>query len=88
MNIYVGNLSYRMNNEDLEEVFSKFGAVKSCKIINDRDTGRSKGFAFVEMDVDSEAQSAIDELNGKEVEGRTLKVNEARPRPPRERRTY
>lgn len=74
-----------MNNEDLEEVFAKFGAVKSCKIINDRDTGRSKGFAFVEMDVDSEAQSAIDELNGKEIEGRTLKVNEARPRPPRER---
>ncbi|RXJ57978.1 RNA recognition motif domain-containing protein [Candidatus Marinarcus aquaticus] len=88
MNIYVGNLSYRMNNEDLEELFAKFGAVKSCKIINDRDTGRSKGFAFVEMDVDSEGQSAIDELNGKEIEGRTLKVNEARPRPPRERRTY
>lgn len=77
-----------MNNEDLEEVFAKFGAVKSCKIINDRETGRSKGFAFVEMDVDSEGQSAIDELNGKEIEGRTLKVNEARPRPPRERRTY
>lgn len=88
MNIYVGNLSYRMNNEDLEEVFAKFGAVKSCKIINDRETGRSKGFAFVEMDVDSEGQSAIDELNGKEIEGRTLKVNEARPRPPRERRSY
>lgn len=77
-----------MNNEDLEEVFAKFGAVKSCKIINDRETGRSKGFAFVEMDVDSEGQSAIDELNGKEIEGRTLKVNEARPRPPRERRSY
>lgn len=77
-----------MNNEDLEEVFSKFGAVKSCKIINDRETGRSKGFAFVEMDVDSEGQTAIDELNGKELEGRTLKVNEARPRPPRERSSY
>ncbi|WP_419770865.1 MAG: RNA recognition motif domain-containing protein [Candidatus Marinarcus sp.] len=88
MNIYVGNLSYRMNDQDLEEVFAKFGAVKSCKIVMDRDTGRSKGFGFIEMDVDSEGQSAIDDLNGKEVDGRTLKVNEARPRAPRERRTY
>jgi len=88
MNIYVGNLSYRMNDQSLEEVFAKFGAVKSCKIVMDRETGRSKGFGFVEMNVDSEGQSAIDDLNGKEVEGRTLKVNEARPRAPRERRSY
>ncbi len=88
MNIYVGNLSYRMSDQSLEEVFAKFGAVKSCKIINDRETGRSKGFAFVEMNESSDGQKAIDELNGKEIEGRTLKVNEARPRAPRERSSY
>ncbi len=88
MNIYVGNLSYRMSDQSLEEIFAQFGAVKSCKIINDRETGRSKGFAFVEMNESSDGQKAIDELNGKEIEGRTLKVNEARPRAPRERNSY
>lgn len=88
MNIYVGNLSYRMNDQDLEELFAKFGEVKSCKIVNDRETGRSKGFGFIEMDAEQDGQNAVNELNGKEVEGRTLKVNEARPRAPRERRAY
>ena len=88
MNIYVGNLSYRMNDADLEGVFAEFGQVISCKIINDRETGRSKGFAFVEMDNADSGKSAIESLDGKEVEGRSLKVNEARPREPRPRREY
>ena len=74
MNIYVGNLSYRMNDADLEGVFAEFGQVISCKIINDRETGRSKGFAFVEMDNADSGKSAIETLDGKEVEGRSLKV--------------
>jgi len=88
MNIYVGNLSYRMNDADLEGVFAEFGQVISCKIINDRETGRSKGFAFVEMDNADSGKSAIETLDGKEVEGRSLKVNEARPREPKPRREY
>lgn len=88
MNIYVGNLSYRMNDNDLEELFSKFGAVKSAKIITDRETGRSKGFGFVEMENASAGNEAIEELNGKEAEGRTLRVNEARPREERPRRQF
>lgn len=88
MNIYVGNLSYRMDDKGLEEVFSKFGEVKSAKVIMDRETGRSKGFGFIEM-VDSSAGSkAIEALNGNECEGRTLRVNEAKPREERPRRQF
>ncbi len=88
MNIYVGNLSYRMDDKALEEVFSKFGEVKSAKVIMDRETGRSKGFGFIEM-VDSSAGSeAIEALNGNECEGRTLRVNEAKPREERPRRQF
>ncbi|WP_198304331.1 RNA recognition motif domain-containing protein [Arcobacter vandammei] len=80
MNIYVGNLSYKMNDKDLEAVFAKFGAVKSAKIIMDKETNRSKGFAFVEMEDAAAGNEAIEALNGKENEGRTLRVNEAKPR--------
>ena len=88
MNIYVGNLSYRTSDSDLKGVFAEFGEVISCKIINDRETGRSKGFAFVEMDSSNSGKAAIEELDGKEVEGRSLKVNEARPREDKPRREY
>lgn len=77
--LYVGNLSYSIGNQDLESMFGAYGTVQSAKVITDRETGRSKGFAFVEMSTDSEAQSAIDALNGKDIEGRALAVNEARP---------
>jgi len=88
MNIYVGNLSYRMDDNDVEAIFAKFGAVKSAKVIMDRETGRSKGFAFVEMNEQSAGQEAIEALNGKETEGRTLRVNEAQPREERPRRRF
>ena len=80
MNIYVGNLSYDLSEEDLKKAFEEFGQVESAKIISDMYSGRSKGFGFVEMSNEAEAQSAIDALNGKELEGRTLNVNQARPR--------
>jgi RNA recognition motif-containing protein len=80
MNIYVGSLSYSVTEEDLKQAFEPFGEVESVKIIKDMYTGRSKGFGFVEMPGKSEAQSAIEGLNGKELKGRTVKVNEARPR--------
>jgi len=80
MNIYVGNLSYEVTEEDLKEAFSVFGEVDTVKIIKDNYTGRSKGFGFVEMPAKSEAQSAIEGLNGKDLKGRNLNVNEARPR--------
>jgi cold-inducible RNA-binding protein len=80
MNIYVGNLSYEVNEEDLQEAFKAFGQVESAKIITDKYSGQSKGFGFVEMPSKAEGQSAIDGLNGKELKGRTLNVNEARPR--------
>lgn len=80
MNIYVGNLSYDLSEEDLKKAFEEFGQVESAKIISDMYSGRSKGFGFVEMSNEAEAQSAIDALNGKELEGRTLNVNKARPR--------
>ncbi len=83
MNIYVGNLSYQMTEEELSDAFASFGDVKSAKIIFDRETNRSKGFGFVEMDNDDEAKKAIDDLNNKEIGGRNLRVNEARPREPR-----
>jgi RNA recognition motif-containing protein len=80
MNIYVGNLSYEVSEEDLQEAFEAFGQVESVRIITDKYSGRSKGFGFVEMPAKAEAQSAINDLNGKELKGRTLNVNEARPR--------
>ncbi len=83
MNIYVGNLSYQMSEEELRTAFEAHGAVDKVRIITDHDTGRSKGFAFVEMAEDTEANSAIEALNGRELAGRTITVNEARPRPER-----
>ena len=80
MNIYVGNLSYGMNEDDLRSSFEDHGTVDSAKIIMDRETGRSKGFGFVEMPDDDEARAAIRELNEAMVSGRPLKVNEAKPR--------
>lgn len=80
MNIYVGNLSYNTSEGNLETMFSEFGTVESVRIITDRETGRSKGFAFVDMPDDQEAMAAIEALNGQEVDGRTLRVNEARPK--------
>ncbi len=80
MNIYVGNLSYGVSESELNELFSEFGSVTSAKVITDRETGRSKGFGFVEMESAEDGQKAIDEINEKEVDGRPLKVNEARPR--------
>ena len=82
-NLYVGNLSYSVQDGELQELFSQFGKVTSARVITDRDSGRSKGFGFVEMSDDNEAQAAIDGLNGKENNGRVLTVNEARPRAPR-----
>lgn len=81
--LYVGNLSYSLKTSELEEVFRQVGEVVSVKIINDRDTGRSKGFAFVEMASDELGAKAIETLNGKDVGGRALKVTEANPRPER-----
>ena len=78
--LYVGNLGYGVSDRDLERLFAQYGTVRSAKVITDRDSGRSKGFGFVEMDSDGEAQAAIDAMNGSEVEGRPLTVNEARPR--------
>lgn len=86
MNIYVGNLSYDVTENQLEELFSDFGSVTEAKVIIDRDTGRSKGFGFVQMDDDGEGESAIGELNGKEFCGRNLKVNLAKPRAERPQR--
>ena len=78
--LYVGNLSYNLRDSDLEDMFAAHGSVQSAQVIMDRDTGRSKGFGFVEMSNDQEAQDAISALNGKEFDGRSLTVNEARPR--------
>ena len=80
MNIYVGNLSYEVTEEDLKEAFEVFGEVETVRVLKEYGTGRSKGFGFVEMSNNAEAQSAIDGLNDKELKGRTLKVNTARPR--------
>ena len=80
MNIYVGNLSYEVTEEDLKEAFEAFGEVETVKVLKDNDTGRSKGFGFVEMSNNADAQSAINDLNDKELKGRTLKINKARPR--------
>lgn len=80
MNIYVGNLSFSSTSGDLEELFGEYGQVESAAVISDRETGRSRGFGFVEMASDDDARRAIEELDGAEVGGRNLKVNEARPR--------
>jgi len=80
MNIYVGNLSYNVTQEELKELFLKYGEVTSVNIIIDRDSGRSKGFGFVEMTSDADAQKAIQELNGTSLDNRELKVNQAKPR--------
>lgn len=81
--LYVGNLSYKMGNAELEQLFSQFGNVTSAQVVQDRETGRSRGFAFVEMSSDEEAQAAIEGLHDKQHEGRPLTVNEARPKEPR-----
>jgi len=78
--LYVGNLAYSVRDEDLNQAFAEFGAVTSAKVMMDRDTGRSKGFGFVEMGSDAEAQAAINGLNGQPLSGRAVVVNEARPR--------
>ncbi|MGA1823585.1 MAG: RNA recognition motif domain-containing protein [bacterium] len=80
MNIYIGNLSHDVTDEDLREAFESFGRVTSAKIIKDKFSGDSRGFGFVEMSDKSEAQNALNSLNGKELKGRQIKVNEARPR--------
>ncbi len=80
MNIYVGNLNYHVKEAELQQVMEDYGTVVSTKIVTDRETGRSKGFGFVEMENDSDAMNAINELNGAEFAGRTMVVKEARPR--------
>ncbi len=84
--LYVGNLSYSTDEESLSSLFQSYGTVESVKIITDRNTGSSKGFGFVEMSSDDEAQAAIDAVNGTEVDGRQLKVNEAMDKPRRDNR--
>ena len=83
--LYVGNLSYNTTSSELEQIFSQHGTVQSAEVIADRDTGRSKGFAFVQMGSDQEAQAAIAALNGQDLDGRNLTVNEAKPREDRPR---
>lgn len=82
-NIYVGNLPFRTTEESVRDLFGHYGAVQSVKLISDRETGRPRGFGFVEMDDDTAANEAIQALDGAEFEGRSLKVNEAKPRAPR-----
>jgi RNA recognition motif-containing protein len=86
MNIYVGNLSYDTHDSDLEQAFAAHGAVDSARVIMDRDSNRSKGFGFVEMENQSEAENAISTLDGTDLQGRTIKVNEAKPREKRNSR--
>jgi cold-inducible RNA-binding protein len=85
--LYVGNLAYSIRDNDLEQAFSQFGTVTSAKVMMERDTGRSKGFGFVEMGSDAEAQAAINGMNGQPLSGRSVVVNEARPMEPRPPRT-
>ena len=80
MKLYVGNLAFQTSSYDLEEMFGSFGTVESANVVEDRETGRSRGFGFVEMSSKEEGENAIGELNGKEVNGRSLTVNEAKPR--------
>ena len=88
MNIFVGSLPFSIEEADLRESFEAYGAVDSVKIITDKFTGRSKGFGFVEMENDTEAEKAIQELNGATVDGRTIVVNKSEPKPEGERRTF
>lgn len=81
--LYVGNLPYSVSEQSLQDTFAQCGTVESVNVITDRDTGQSKGFGFVEMSSDSEAQKAIQELNGSSIDGREIKVNEAKPKAPR-----
>ena len=81
--LYVGNLAFQTTNQQLQDLFAQAGTVESASIVEDRETGRSRGFAFVEMSSNAEAAAAIDQFNGKELGGRALKVNEAKPREPR-----
>ena len=80
MKLYVGNLSFQTSSEDLQELFAKAGTVESASVVEDRETGRSRGFGFVEMSTNEEGQAAIQQFNGREVGGRALNVNEAKPR--------
>lgn len=86
MNIYVGNLPYSVTQDDLRDLFGEYGEISRANVIMDRETGRSKGFGFVEMPNDSEAKAAIDGINDKDVQGRNLRVNEAKPREDRPQR--
>jgi RNA recognition motif-containing protein len=88
MQIYVGNMNYRTSEDEINNLFSQYGEVSSVKLISDRETGRAKGFGFVTMENDAEAKKAIEELNEKEFEGRTLRINEAKPREERPRREF
>jgi cold-inducible RNA-binding protein len=83
MKLYVGNLAFATSSQDLQELFAAAGTVESASIVEDRDTGRSRGFGFVEMATKEEGEAAISQFNGKELSGRSLKVNEAKPREPR-----
>ena len=87
MNIYISNLSYDVNDSDLRELFEEYGEVSSAKVIMDRETGRSRGFGFVEMSDDTQGQKAIDELNQAEYDGKVINVNVAKPRTGRDRRS-
>lgn len=87
-NLFVGSLSWNVNDDQLQQFFASAGTVVSAKVITDRETNRSKGFGFVEMASDEEAKKAIDELNGKELDGRPITVNEARPREERPRNNF
>lgn len=80
MNIYLGNLSYKVRESDLQNILAEYGEITSCKIIKDRETGKSRGFGFVEMPNDDEAMKLIEELNGAELDGRTIVAKEAKPR--------
>jgi RNA recognition motif-containing protein len=86
MNIFIAGLSYKVNDADLSNLFEEYGVITSAKVITDRDSGRSKGYGFVEMDDEDAASKAIAELNGAEYDGRTISVSEARPRQERPRR--
>ena len=80
MNIYIGNLSYNVTDQDLQKLFETYGKVDRSNVISDRETGRSKGFGFIEMPEQSEGQKAIEELDGQDLDGRNIRVNEARPK--------
>jgi RNA recognition motif-containing protein len=86
--LYIGNLAFSATEDSITNLFSQHGSVVSCQLITDRDTGRSKGFGFVEMSTSEEAQTVISSLDGREVDGRQIKVNEARPKEDRPRRSY